>query len=211
MSPVSAIKNWNCSSDVQDFNNILESEINIAIYERSVDALQLEIDQLINQEVEFRSSGDIDSILRELNHELRAQDYPLIIADIKFLIQEFKKVSFAKSFRILLSTVNTNMCKRFHTDINDLRMLCTYSGPGTLWLKEEHIDRGALGSGGNNEKIAIDEKEIQQAKNGSVIILKGALYPAEGTKAAVHRSPTIEESGETRLLLRIDTNDSNLF
>ncbi|MFD1553414.1 hypothetical protein [Putridiphycobacter roseus] len=29
----------------------------------------------------------------------------------------------------------------------------------------------------------------------------------EGTKAAGHRSPIIEESGEHRLLLRIDTNN----
>ncbi|MGK0427956.1 MAG: hypothetical protein ACJAUR_002072 [Ulvibacter sp.] len=38
-------------------------------------------------------------------------------------------------------------------------------------------------------------------------MLKGAIYLSEGTKAVVHRSPTIEESVETRLLLRIDTNE----
>jgi len=53
----------------------------------------------------------------------------------------------------------------------------------------------------------LNEKNIQQAKTGAVILLKGALYPKKGTNAIVHRSPTIEESGERRLLLRVDTND----
>lgn len=52
----------------------------------------------------------------------------------------------------------------------------------------------------------MDESEIQQAKMGSVIILKGSANPKEGTIAVVHRSPTIEKSSEHRLLLRIDTH-----
>jgi hypothetical protein len=90
--------------------------------------------------------------------------------------------------------------------MNDLRMLCTYSGPGTLWLSENNINRNALNSCGDNECIVLDESKIQQAKTGAVVILKGAIYPEEGTKAIVHRSPTIEDYGEKRLLLRIDTN-----
>ena len=51
---------------------------------------------------------------------------------------------------------------------------------------------------------------MQVPENG-VVLLKGALYPKAGTRAIVHRSPTIEESGEKRLLLRIDTNDNLNF
>jgi hypothetical protein len=32
------------------------------------------------------------------------------------------------------------------------------------------------------------------------------LYPGDREAACVHRSPTIEETGQQRLLLRIDTN-----
>lgn len=46
--------------------------------------------------------------------------------------------------------------------------------------------------------------DIQQAGTGDIVILKGALYP-DG-HAIMHRSPTIEEMGAARLLLRIDTN-----
>ena len=44
---------------------------------------------------------------------------------------------------------------------------------------------------------------------GDIVILKGALYPE--SKAIIHRSPTIEETGKKRLLLRIDTNESVNF
>jgi hypothetical protein len=86
-------------------------------------------------------------------------------------------------------------------------MLCTYIGPGTLWLKEDNINRRALvSSSSQDEDIVVNQNEIQQVEAGSALILKGAIYPKEGTRAIVHRSPAIEESGERRLLLRIDTN-----
>ncbi|MEL6124115.1 MAG: DUF1826 domain-containing protein, partial [Bacteroidota bacterium] len=108
--------------------------------------------------------------------------------------------------RLLLASVNTNMCRRFHTDINDVRLLCTYTGPGTLWLTNDNINRRALDSYDGNESIVMDPERIQQVPEGAIALLKGAMYPHHQTKAIVHRSPTIEESGEKRLLLRIDTN-----
>ena len=123
------------------------------------------------------------------------------------MLLQFEELSGAKSFRLLLSTVNTNMCSRFHTDMNDLRLLCTYSGPGTVWLSENNINRDALETYGDNETIVKDKSQINYAKTGAVVLLKGAVYPLKGTKAIVHRSPTIEETGMSRLLLRIDAND----
>jgi hypothetical protein len=129
------------------------------------------------------------------------------LKDIEHLLYIFTQITKANSFRLLLTTVNTNMCRRFHTDINDLRMLCTYSGPGTLWLTEDNINRKVLDTCGDNECIVLDESKVQQAPTGAVVILKGSIYPQEGAKAIIHRSPTIEESGQKRLLLRIDTNE----
>ena len=97
------------------------------------------------------------------------------------------------------------MCRKFHTDINDLRLLCTYIGPGTLWLPDEAVDLKALQKGGDEQALVVDEQQIQQVSTGDVVILKGALYPE--ANPILHRSPSIEESGEKRLLLRIDTNE----
>jgi len=192
----------------KDLQEIHNKEVNIAILNRFIEELADEIQILLNQNFEIQLCGEVESIAESLTKALKllcAND--LLINDISSLLHLFKEISNANSFRLLLATVNTNMCRRFHTDINDLRLLCTYSGPGTLWLPDEAVDRKALDSCGDNEALVLDESKIQQVEAGDVVILKGAIYPTEGTKAIVHRSPTIEESGEKRLLLRIDTND----
>lgn len=189
--------------------DIHDADKNIAVYERDISALESEINQLMEDSFEYRSDGTAEEICSSLESDFDSifQGPSALLTDIKKLVKQFYQVTNSSSFSLLLATVNTNMCRRFHTDINDLRMLCTYSGPGTLWLTEDNTDRKALYSLEENSAIAKDEKLIQQVETGSVAILKGAIYPKEGTHAIVHRSPTIEESGERRLLLRIDTND----
>jgi len=200
--------NWGVGASPSILNRIHDDEVNIAIYERDVSAFSNEIKQLSDEEIEFRSSGTKDDIMNDVRKAMDPSNYSLIIQDIKELITHFNKVADVKNFRLLLATVNTNMCRRFHTDINDLRLLCTYSGPGTLWLTDDNINRRALDDSSGNESIVLDESRVQQAETGAVVLLKGAIYPQLESKAIVHRSPTIEESGEKRLLLRIDTNES---
>lgn len=207
MKMVIITENWAIDNDPTVLHQIHENDKNIAIYERDVQLLKLEVDALLAKNIELRAIGDLRSISQSLMDEINELDFPLISKDIRDLLSHFKDVTKAKSFRLLLATVNTNMCRKFHTDINDLRLLCTYSGPGTLWLTEDNINHKALVSNLDNDSIVLDESRIQQAKTGSVIILKGAIYPKEGTSPIVHRSPTIEETGQKRLLLRIDTNE----
>lgn len=199
------IKNWATGTTQDVLNQIHEHDINIAIYHRDIAFLNHEILCLANQNIEVRACGSKYEILSILKKELAL--YTTILKDIESLLDIFEKVSQAKTFRLLFATINTNMCRRFHTDVNDLRLLCTYYGPGTLWLKEENVNREALETCKDNECIVLNPDDIQQAPTGSVVILKGSIYPHESTKAIVHRSPTIEESGEKRLLLRIDTNE----
>ena len=202
------VKNWETGSSAVVLASIHQAETNIVAYNRGVAELTTEIDELLTKELNLTLRGDIENIQNALIEQLDAALFANIIADVSHLLQLFSTVSGADSFRLFLGTVNTNMCRKFHTDINDLRMLCTYSGPGTLWLKEESVNRNMLGlSSSQEEDIVVDENAIQQAETGSVLILKGAIYPKKGTKAAVHRSPIIEETGERRLLLRIDTNE----
>ena len=201
------IENWvigNCPTSLQ---KIHQKHINISIYDRDITHLSDEVKSLLARNAEIRISGDTNSILKQISSELNSNDFSLILNDIKGLLLQFEELSGANSFRLLLSTVNTNMCSRFHTDMNDLRLLCTYIGPGTVWLSENNINRDALETYGDNETIVKDESQINYAKTGAVVLLKGAVYPLKGTKAVVHRSPTIEETGMSRLLLRIDAND----
>ena len=198
-------KNWVTGNCPTMLNQIHNREVNIAIYNRDISSLSNEIDKIQEQNIEIRLSGNIREVTQSLR--LNLSPFTLLLNDIKYLLNLFGEISHAKSFRLLMATVNTNMCRRFHTDVNDLRLLCTYFGPGTLWLKEENVNRTALETCKDNECIVLNPDEIQQAPTGAVVILKGSIYPSEETKAIVHRSPTIDKSGEKRLLLRIDTNE----
>ncbi len=198
-------QNWAIGATQEVLNQIHEQDVNIAIYNRDITSLNDEILSLINQDFEVFVYGDKSEILNVLEKELN--QYPDFLKDIGSLLHVFEEISRAKTFKLLLATINTNMCRRFHTDVNDLRLLCTYYGPGTLWLKEENVNRTALETCKDNECIVLNPNDIQQAATGAVVLLKGAIYPVKGTKAIVHRSPTIEESGEKRLLLRIDTHE----
>lgn len=194
-------------------SEIHQQHKNIAIFERDIFELREVIESISNKELDFRHTGSILEIQEALKKYL--QDIPVdvqpLIIDITQALVLFQSISKSQSFRILLATIHTNMCKRFHADFNDLRLLCTYSGQGTMWLPEEILDRRALDGCKDNDVIVKDKSKVQQVSAGDLVILKGATYPKDGTKAIVHRSPSIEEFNERRLLLRIDTNDFLIF
>lgn len=197
-------KNYKIVSNRNDLKYIHQRSINVAIHERDTLKLNSEIDRLLIQNIRFQSSGTIDTILNHFLDDI-GQGFKGIMKDIKQLLFLFQDISEKKNFKLIFSVISTNMCRRFHTDINNLRLLCTYKGEGTLWLTEDNVNRTALENGKDNASIVIHKDRIQQAKQGAIVILKGAKYPLKGTKAAVHRSPTIENTNTKRLLLRIDT------
>ncbi|MEM1323145.1 MAG: DUF1826 domain-containing protein [Bacteroidota bacterium] len=194
-------------SDGEVLQDIHLPSKNIAIYQRDITPLNKELSQIAEQPIECRAIGTSEEVLSALedyfnNHLPKCTS---LFDDISKILRLFEGTAQASSFRLLLTTVSTNMCRKFHTDVNDLRLLCTYMGPGTLWLPDEAIDEKALRTTKNDQNIVLDKQLIQQVNTGDVVILKGALYPE--SKAILHRSPTIEQSGEKRLLLRIDTNE----
>jgi len=201
--------NWAIDTIPSALDRIHEKGVNIAIYERSIDdGLSEEISKLLEGDVTVKSTGDIPHILNELSVALSAYGCDLIQKDIHEQLRQFHEITQSSKYRLLLGTVKTNLCRKFHTDVNDLRLLCTYAGPGTLWLSDDNVNGRGLNKQSDRDDVAIDESKARQAKTGGVIILKGALYPHEETQAVVHRSPSVEKSGEKRLLLRIDTNET---
>jgi hypothetical protein len=182
------------------------AEVNIAICQRNLPQLTNEAVALAGVMGDVSLTGSPTHLIRQLEYHPDLSGHAALLHDITMLVSHFAELTGAESLRLLLATVNTNMCRRFHTDMNDLRLLCTYTGPGTLLLPEEAANRKALGTGGDNDNILRDHEAIIMAGETDVVVLKGALYPKDRTNAAIHRSPTVEETGRTRLLLRIDTN-----
>jgi hypothetical protein len=185
---------------------INNDQTSIAIYEREVDEMTKAIKYLVERGIRLDISGDIDFIGNVIKESLDSDQCKLLVQDIINLAEEFSALSTSANINVLLETVIDDMCTRFHADLNDLRLLCTYYGPGTLWLKEDNINRQALNEGEDNCCIVIDPEEVQQVKTGAVAILKGSRYMPQLTGGAVHQSPSVEGPGQRRLLLRIDTN-----
>ncbi|HAA11800.1 MAG TPA: hypothetical protein DCE41_08930, partial [Cytophagales bacterium] len=139
-----ARQNWVSGETHEVLAHIHESEVNIAIFNRSIGTLTEELNRLVQKDLEIKISGELEVILDRVDKDEALADCSLIKQDIQEQLRYFREVSQAKSYRLLLATVNTNMCRKFHTDLNDLRLLCTYSGPGTLWLREDNVNREAL-------------------------------------------------------------------
>lgn len=113
-------------------------------------------------------------------------------ADVAELVAIFAELMQVNQVRLRFDAINTNACRRFHIDAVKARLLCTYRGHGTEF--------------GIVETDGEAPKGVQTAAIGSPLILRGICWPDGGSYNAVrHRSPPIEGTGETRLLLVLDT------
>lgn len=205
-------KHWLISNQWERLAAINNSEYNIAIWQREPDELVMNLMPLLVEHSwpSIEGSGNVDDIGPQMDAVLRpivansAAAYHEFKQDILSLAHKFAALVPSSYYRWRIAKVQGNMCKRFHSDINDLRLLCTYYGPGTLWLPNDNINQTAMRKGLFDE-IVIDNSRVEQAKAYEVVVLKGALHTHCTPGALIHRSPTIEELGQVRILFRLDT------
>ena len=95
----------------------------------------------------------------------------------------------APFLRLRLDVVTTNACPKFHIDAVTARLVCTYRGTGTQY--------GISTDGADPRRVFI-------VPTGSPILLRGTLWPEMPSSGLLHRSPPIEGTGETRLVLVLD-------
>jgi len=95
----------------------------------------------------------------------------------------------AEFLRLRLDMVTTNACRKFHIDAVTARLVCTYRGTGTQY--------GISTDGA-------EPRRVFTVQTGSPILLRGTLWPGEPPSGLLHRSPPIEGTGETRLVLVLD-------
>ena len=95
----------------------------------------------------------------------------------------------AQYVRMRLGVVTTNACRKFHVDALSARLVCTYRGSGTQY-----------GIARDGE----DPTRVFSVQAGAPILLRGELWPERPASGLVHRSPPIEGTGETRLVLVLD-------
>lgn len=112
-----------------------------------------------------------------------------LIDDISALAAIFSNVMKAPYLRVRLARITTNACRKFHTDAVTARLICTYRGAGTQY--GQAVD-------------GTDPKRIFTVPTGAPVVLRGALWPETPRSGLLHRSPPIDGSGETRLVLVLD-------
>lgn len=112
-----------------------------------------------------------------------------LIDDIATLADIFAGLMRAPFLRLRLDIVTNNACRKFHIDAVAARLICTYRGTGTQY---------GVSDGG------ADPQQVFIVPTGAPILLRGTLWPTSPPSALRHRSPPIEGTGETRLLLVLD-------
>ncbi|WP_019625863.1 DUF1826 domain-containing protein [Thioalkalivibrio sp. ALJT] len=189
-----------------ELKGIHRSNVNALIWRRSLDP------QLRDQARALVSQGPgmiLDARCRpdQVRERLHASaDLPpfkihRLAYDLERLAHNFAVVAHAVSIRLQLEVLAHQPCPLFHEDHNILRMVCSYTGPGTEYADDRFVNRDRLGCG-DNEGVLAGHPPIALDR-GAVILMKGKRSPTCGGLAAVHRSPPVTGDPQ-RLLVRLD-------
>ena len=111
------------------------------------------------------------------------------IAHAQQLSDAFMQIMKAPYMRLRLDVISHNACSRFHIDALTARLICTYRGMGTQY--------GLANAAG-------DPETIHAVPTGAAIVLRGKRWPSKAKVDLVHRSPPIQGTGQTRLVLVLD-------
>lgn len=112
-----------------------------------------------------------------------------LVDDTAALAGLFAGLMRASYLRLRFDVVTTNACAKFHIDAVTARLVCTYRGTGTQY--------GISTDGA-------EPRRVFTVPAGAPILLRGKLWPEQPKSGLLHRSPPIEGTGETRLVLVLD-------
>ncbi len=200
--------------NLEELTLVKNDDVNISIYNRDLtDKLSLFLDYLIGEKFcSINTSLDIKDFSNYFDTHLKnicanyIEEYNSLKSDIESLLLKFSEISNSNHLKLFFGIIESDMCRRFHIDMYELRMLCTYKGQGTFWVSSNNVNYQALNSGGNNEEIVLRAGQVNQLKETEVAIIKGALYPKCKVGGLVHRSPRIQNLNQKRIVLRVDSN-----
>lgn len=113
----------------------------------------------------------------------------MLVDDIAAMADIFTDVMQAPYVRLRLDVISTNACRKFHIDALTARLICTYRGSGTQYGASRDGDAPT---------------DIFAVPTGSAMIMRGTSWPTTPKSQMLHRSPPIEGTGETRLVLVLD-------
>jgi hypothetical protein len=128
--------------------------------------------------------------------------------DIALIVDMFCCLFGVEEAGLRLSTLDSAMCPRFHVDQIPCRLVTTYTGSATQWLKNTDVDRRKLGRGSvgvadNLSGLFNSDLAVKKMHSGDIALLKGSGWKGNESMGLVHRSPELMLN-ERRLLLTLD-------
>lgn len=171
-------------------------DCNLAIWERPAKPA---LATLLESELEdARFAAPLSALETRLPEELAGCGYAdttaraALIEDILALAEQYAEIMELDAVSVRLAVVTTDSCRKFHADYVKARLITTYVGTGTQWIDAADADRVARGE---------EPRAIQTMRAGDVGLFKGKMW---SESPAIHRSPPIEGTDETRLILVLD-------
>ena len=190
-------------------SQVLEDDVNLAVWQRQLPAhiedfgaLLLSLNEPLAEAITLEISDE--NVQPDLQSFASAyadlEGYEGFIADVSWLISAYACLLGAKRVGVRLRVLDKAMCPRFHVDHVPVRLITTYAGIGSQWLREGAIDRSQLGK---PQAEPSDALNIRQINCGDVALLKGERWVGNEGQGLVHRSPPLQRD-ERRLLLTLD-------
>ena len=180
-----------CAPDANALEDIRKRDIALSIWQRALpSSLAAPLARLNCHDVDdIALTVDRPLATSALCTSLIAAGYDETLAaplvhDMAMLAEQFATMIGCSRVKLRLDVVDTDACRRFHADYVTYRMLTTYHGAATQWVRSDAPD------------------VIEQMRTGEVAIFKGRVLLDE--PPILHRSPPIAGTGETRLLFVID-------
>ncbi len=194
--------------------DVYQEDIHIAIWQRTVgEQLEDAVNGFLAADPRFETALTVspDSVHTALWKSTRGTAPTELADDVAELVEMFCYLFGLKRAGLRLATLSRAMCPRFHVDRVPCRLVTTYRGVATEWLRHEAVDRSKLGLGSKGQLdldsgLFADQSDIQRLACGDVALLKGELWVGNENAGLVHRSPAVP-AGENRLLLTLDVSD----
>lgn len=187
---------------------VLHEGVNLAVWQRRLappveEFARLLLAQPLEVSESLQIEIDADETLRMpplLAAQAELPGHAAFVADLTWLVQAFACLLDARRVGLRLRSLAKPMCPRFHVDHVPLRLISTYAGVASEWLREGAMERGSLGDpqaepGGSGQ--------VQQLQAGWVALAKGEKWSGNEGGGLIHRSPA-PPAGARRLLLTLD-------
>ena len=196
----------------ESLTEIYRDDVNIAVWRRSLSSeLHMAVNDLLDTQPELKIIATLNalSINTELSDALHiTKEHRILLDDMSELIDMYCLLFDLDNVGLRLTTLKTQMCPKFHTDHVTCRLVTTYSGPATEWVKNGKLDSTTVLSqvNDNSDNPSADSfpsNDIQQVNTGDVALLKGSRWQGGFKNAIVHRSPKVN-TPDPRLILTLD-------